>query len=446
MSPVETPAAPAANLDPVKVDPQSPFKTPPQVEEAPPAAEFFKRREARERGESIPPLSATIGSKVSPKPETPSPAPVKPAEPQHEPSTAARIFGATQPAAPVEAPPIEITPQEQFPEDKIEYKTRSIERGEQWKQLQGVAKELRKEKLALEAEYKKSVAELSGKIEKLEKTPAISDTKELERLKAEHESMSKKLAVASLQDHPEFQLKVLRPKAQALGVAAELVQAADLKDAPELSSLLKLSGVDFRKKLSEVATKMNPLDGQEFLAAMRQAKSLSDEGEKLLADADSVRANLSAQAELGSRQSFQSAWRSVNADELLVKVDPPETATETHRAQIAAYNKDLETFRTDAERIALSPQSPEQIATHAIKAAAYDRHIKHFLPGLLAENQRLTAELTSTKTDLAAIRGRKPSRDLNYIPSGGTPEPAGSKKLSEQSHADAARAVFGKRM
>jgi hypothetical protein len=155
---------------------------------------------------------------------------------------------------------------------------------------------------------------------------------------------------------------------------------------------------------------------------------------------------MGTQAELGNRQAFASAWKNVNADELLVKVDPPETATETHRQQIEAYNKDLETFRADAEKIAFSPQSPQQIATHAIKAAAYDRHIRHFLPGLLAENQRITAELTQVKTDLAAIRARKPSRDLNYIPQGGTPEPAGSKKMAELSHADAAKAVFGKRV
>ena len=277
----------------------------------------------------------------------------------------------------------------------------------------------------------KEVAQLRAELDAAKKGVVGPDAEEITKLKAEHKSMSDRLMVVDLQDHPRFKAEFVDPQNAALAAAQEIA-------GPEakLGGLLALPRSEFGKAVSELSKNLSDFDRVDFAENMRKAYAIKQQANSALAHSREIYSGLRAKTMQAQKQAFDAVvdpiWTQVS--EHLIKTDVPADATPEVRASIERYNSELESIRANAEKIATGPTDERGIATSALKAAAYDFHINRAMPRLLGEVQVLMDQLAASKKELAELRSRAPGRQLS-----GSPNPTeGGPDLFKMSHSEAA--------
>jgi hypothetical protein len=250
---------------------------------------------------------------------------------------------------------------------------------------------------------------------------------EVEKMKSDLKAMSERVLLTDLQSHPDFQRQFTQPKAQAITAAAEILTSQKVEGV-DLQKLLALPRAEFAKQVSEVAAKLPSFDATEFSAQMRQAYTLTQsESQALTKSHDTYAAIQKNQTEQGVA-AFNRAMEKVGGEvtKLLVKVTPPTGATAELVEQINAYNADIDALQGKARKLALEPSSPDEVAVSAIKAAAYDFHIKQALPKILGEYQNLQRAYAEKVAELEAVKGKNPN-NMGFMP----PAPAAAVQQKE---------------
>ena len=316
------------------------------------------------------------------------------------------------------------------PEDKIVLtETASPKAHESFDQMRAISRGIRDQLI----EKDKQLTAIKAELESAKKGVVGPDAEEVTRLRDEHKKMSDRLMLVDLQEHPQFQREFVAPRDAALAAAQEIA-GPDAK----LSGLLSLSRKDFGNAVSEIAKNLTQFDQTDFADAMRRAYQLKHQADQALSKSREVYQGLRQQTASAQKRAFSEVvdplWAKVS--EHLVTTDIPADATPQVRSALERYNNELGQIRVNAERIATATSDPKDIATAALKAAAYDFHINMAMPRLLGEYQALLNERQALKAQLADIRGRAPGRQLSPTP---TSEPASSTAdLSKMGHHEAA--------
>jgi hypothetical protein len=280
----------------------------------------------------------------------------------------------------------------------------------------------------VKAQAKSHIAKLRGESEAATKRVAALEEQlktapvgtmtnaEVEKMKADLKVMSERVLLTDLQSHPDFQRQFTQPKAQAVQAAAEIL-ASQKVEGVDVSKLLALPRAEFSKQVSEVAAELPSFDATEFSAQMRQAYALlQTEQQALVKSHETFAAIQKNQTEQGVA-AFNRALASVGGEvtKLLVKVTPPAGASAELTEQINSYNAGIDGLQSKARKLALEPSSPDEVAVSAIKAAAYDFHIKQALPKILGEYQNLQRAYAELKAEHEAMKGKNPN-NMGFIP------------------------------
>ena len=278
-----------------------------------------------------------------------------------------------------------------------------------------------------------------------------ADVARLQTLEAENKTLSDRLAIADLREHPKFQAEFLGPQAQALQEASTLLASAGVAGV-DVAGLLSRPRAEFGKAVSEAASKLSDFDKTEFAENMRKAWNLGQQASAALSKSRELNGALRSQTETSQKQAFERTWGRAagHVAEHIVELDVPDNATPEDRTSIEQYNAAYKGLRTVAEQRAFGPASAEVVAENAIKSAAYDFHINQALPKLLREVDGLLNLNRKLAGELNAIRGRNPNYQISGAasPQSGGAGPNGElslAQLSAMSHADAAAALAPRR-
>lgn len=387
---------------------------------------------------------------AAPKPPAAQPAAQPPAEPGVKPKTetladklAARAAkpkvpaeGAKPDAKPSEAPAPEgqksaAQEAKKNPEDELDLDTKaSTAARENFAKLRSITKGVRDQLINRDRE----LTELRTKLEAASKAPTSEQLARLESLEKEHKALSDRLLLIDTQNHPQFKAQYVAPREAALATAKELLEANGVQGA-DLNKLLAMPRGDLGKAVSEIVKTLPDLDRSEVSQAVLQAWKLNQAGDAALKNASQTYQGIRQHTVEQQKQLFNSQFERLTAGHQVAKLEIPADASAEVRAEYEAFNKDAESIRTHAEQIALEPTTEDRIVEHAMKVAAYDFHLKHVQPKLLAainDRNEVIARLTS---ELEGFRARNPNRQIAPIPGGQDATPA-SKPDSIEGVAD----------
>lgn len=318
------------------------------------------------------------------------------------------------------------------PEDKLTLGDKaSSQTKEQFGELKKITKTLREEIAARDTR----LADLEKKASSAGQPPA-----DYEQLKAEHKALSDRLQVLDLQNHPSFRKQYVEPKERKIGELTTILGDSDVKDV-DIAGLLGKPRAEFAKAVTEIAGKLNEFDADTFKAEMRSLYQLEGSAKEQLSRAGELGKALRTQMGQQQRQSFDAVWKDMSFEGSgLDALEIPDGAPEAERAALTAYNQAAKGIRASAEKYAFDNADEKTAAEIATKAATFDFITKHAIPRMESEytalrelNQKLAEELKAVK---AARKGSGGGSDAG----GG-----GEKKLHEQSHEEAANALFAGR-
>ncbi len=365
-------------------------------------------------------------------------------------SLAEKLAAKSKPAAPV-APVVPVTGAKN-PEDEITLASSySAPAHESFSKIKTITVGLRDQLNAAREEAR----QLKEQVAAAKSSVVVPDTAEIERLRAEHKTMSDRLALVDLREHPKFQAEFLQPQSQALQAAAELLVAGGVSGV-DVSSLLLKPRADFGKAVSEAASKLSDFDRTDFAENMRKAWTLNENSKAALSKSREIYGAMRNQSESSQRAAFDKTWGKAAGQvaEHIVELEVPDNANEATRTEIEQYNAAFKGLRTVAEQRAFGPASAEVVSENAIKSAAYDFHIQKAMPRLMQEFNELLTLNRAMAAQLQAVRDRNPNRQISGAPTGGTGGGGGAgadgtlsmEQLSKMTHEQAAAALAPRRM
>lgn len=320
------------------------------------------------------------------------------------------------------------------PEDKLELdaKSSTVAR-ENFKVLKGITKGVRDQLITKDRE----VSDLRTKLEAATKAPTTVDAAKLTRLEAEHKALSDRLLLIDTQNHPTYQAQFVAPKNQALQAAKELLPA---EKAGDLNKLMSLPRSELGKAVSELTKDLPDIDRADASQSILAAWKLEQAGSEALKNAGATYQNIRQKTETEQKQIFGQRWQSVAQEERIELLEVPADADAETRTDIEAYNADAAAVQTRAEQIALGKVGETDVADFAIKASAYDFHVKRVLPRIGREIGQMQVVINRLTKELEGYRSRNPRRDITHIP-GVDNRPPPAKVDSIEAAADA---HFGK--
>lgn len=406
---------------------------------------FFEAHKAAnvpEGAPASPPLAPAAAN--PPTPATPAGTPAVPAKG----SLAEKLVAKGRPApAPPPPPAPAPAPAGKNPEDDIVLAPGySAPAHESFAKIKNITVGLRDQLNAAREEAKKFKAEL----ETARAGSPPPDTAELERMRADHKSMSDRLMLVDLREHPAFHNEFVAPQNAALAAAAELLSVGGVTGV-DVQSLLGKTRAEFGKAVSAAAQQLSDFDRTEFAENMRRAWAINEGAKAALGKSKETYTALRTQTETSQRQAFERTWgRSAGQlAEHIVELEAPENATPEMRAAVEDYNASYKGLRTIAEQRAFGPATSEAVSENAIKSAAYDFHIQKAMPKLMGEFQALLNLNRHLTEQLQAIRRRNPNFQISGAPAGGSGGGGGDNadgtlseaQLSKMTHAEAAAAL-----
>jgi hypothetical protein len=396
---------------------------------------------------AAPAVPATLAASVVTAAPTPE-LPVAPAKG----SLSEKLLAKSKPAAPSApvAPAAPVAGSEN-PEDAITLDPKySAPAHESFQKIKGITVGLRDQLNAAREETR----QLKTQLDAAKSGAPAADTAEIDKLRAEHKTMSERLMLVDLREHPRFQAEFVAPQQQALTSASELLTAAGVTNI-DVQSLLLKPRAEFGKAVSEAAQKLSDFDRTDFAENMRKAWTLHQQAGAALTKSRETYGALRNQTDAQHKQVFERTWGRAAGQvaEHIVELEVPENATADVRSEIESYNSAFKGLRTVAEQRALGVASTESVAENAIKSAAYDFHIQQAMPRLMKEIDGLLTLNRQLAAELKGVRDRNPNRQISGSPapgagSGGA-NPDGTlsnDQLSKMSHADAAAALAPRRV
>ena len=377
-----------------------------------------------------------------PAPVAPAPAAAAPVAPEPKPAVPDRVADIAAPASPkadladqflpdaakkpaeAKVEPV-ASPASANPEDAVILdKSYTPKAHESFAQVKAITKDLR-------SQLQKANDELTAarsEVEKVKSGAVVVDSPEIATLRAEHESMSKRLMVLDLQEHPKFKQEFIAPRDASLAAASELLPGKNL------SGLLNLPRAEFGKAVSDAAKDLPTFDQTDFANHMRTAYQLKQRGDQAVGKAGEINQAMRTQQVDGYKKAFENTFASTIGSLTGVKeLVAPADATPDQRARVERFNNGFKGIRSEAEKIALGASTPEEISRSSIMAAAYRWQSKEVLPmmsELIANGKSRIAELEG---QIADIRRRNPNAQIR-----GTDSSPGAIDPSKMSHHDAA--------
>lgn len=380
----------------------------------------------------------TVSPAAAPAPA----APVLPITPPPAPaptSLAGKLASKSAPA-PVAAPAG--TPAAETPEAtvaKIEAEMRAHnpkwKPAEGWTALKTTLKSEADARAKLEQELTATKARLASPVVAGMTAEAIAD------LQAREKAASDRLMVMDLENHPAFKAQFVDPKNAEITRAAELLAVHGIK--VDVAALIAKPRAELGKAVAEAIKDVPEFDRVEVAEAIRKAHAIDQSSRLALANSKELGKALQTQSVERQRKAFANRWAPVSAaiGEFAQPVETPADATPEQRASDESYNRELAALRTHAEAIALQPISDEAVAESAIKAAAYDLHIRQVMPRVLSEYQQLVNLNQQLSSELRALKGRNPNHGISAVPGGGA-EPVTDPNRMD--HSQAAEHFFKK--
>lgn len=344
-------------------------------------------------------------------------------------------------------PPVEVKPPvsekppvvDEDPAEKIEAQMRAHNKAWKpangWNEIKASWKADRDAKLTLQNELAQE--------KKLRATSPVAGKyteDQLTKMEAEHKALSDRLMVMDLENHPKFQNEFIAPKNAELSKAKDLLAAHGI--TADVASILSKPRAELGKAVQELIKDLPDYDRVEVAQSIRNAWDIDQKGKHAVANSRDIMRSIQAQTADKQKAAFNNRWAPVSAaiGEHVVELEAAETASAEERAEVEQYNNEFRNLRASAEKIAFSPTSEEGIADNAIKAAAYDFHIKHAQPRLLKEYESLLGEYRKATKELQAIRSRNPNHRISSPPR--SADTGGPKRVEDMNHADAAEAFF----
>jgi hypothetical protein len=278
------------------------------------------------------------------------------------------------------------------------------------------------------------IAAAKAEVEKIKSGSVVVDSPEIQKLRTEHEAMSKRLMILDLQSHPKYQAEFVAPRQAAISEAQNILAAAGIANV-DIDGMLAKDPVEFRKQLSAAASKLpTALDQSDFATAMRTAHALKQRGDSAVSKAGEINKALNTQTVEGYKKSFEGTWGKTIGSLVGVKeLVAPAGATPEQLAEVESFNNGFRSIRSEAEKIALGTTDPDGISRAAIKAAAYEWQAKSVLPMMSKVIKAREAEIAELKAKLENIRSRNPNIQIR-----GTDTSNGGVDPSKMNHHEAA--------
>jgi uncharacterized protein YukE len=265
--------------------------------------------------------------------------------------------------------------------------------------------------------------------------PVPVATEEVERLKAEHKTMSERLLILDVQAHPAFKTQFTEPKRAAIEAAQELLKAGEIEGV-DVTALLNKPRSEFGKAVSEAGAKLSDYDRTDFAEQMRKAYTIAQNERDALGKSKETLQAIQQSNNGRAKQAFAAVEQELTAKagEFMPALEEPANATPEQRQAIETYNEAVKSLPAAARKLAFDSNDEKTVATSAFKAAAYDLHVQHVLPRILAEYDEVVSVNRGLTQELAAIRSRNPNLQRHGPASSGD----GSPDPSKMNHADAA--------
>lgn len=322
------------------------------------------------------------------------------------------------------------------PEDRVVLdKSFSPKAHQSFDAIKTIAKGLRDQLTERDRELKEAKAQ----VENIKAGAVNVETPEVVKLRADNETMSKRLMVLDLQSHPRFQQEFVAPRSAAEQEASAILQAAGVTE--DIPALLAKNQVDFRKGISEIAKKLpTPLDQADFANAMRTAHALKVKGDQAISNAREMNQTLQQQQAEGYKQAFDEVYSRTLGQLKVAELRAPNGAKPEEIAEVEAFNNGVRGIRSQAERIALGASNPKDIAVASLQAAAFRFQQTHAMPAIMKMIAAKDARIAELEGNLSGIRARNPNRDIR-----GIPPSEGGVDPSKMNNQDAAEYWFNKK-
>lgn len=394
---------------------------------------FFERQQAINKGEPIPGVDGPTGTNGGPGVVgQPAPVKVEPVVKAEEPAKGSLAAKLAKPkvANPTATPVAKVDDGKSFV-DKLDTAPdpEPGKAGEHFKTWKGQAKH---EIVTLQTR----VRDLETQVATAKASPVVAvSNEENERLKAEHKTMSERLLILDVQAHPAFKTQFTEPKRAAIEAAQELLKAGEVEGV-DVAALLNKPRSEFGKAVSEAGSKLSDYDRTDFAEQMRKAYTISQNERDALGKSKETLQAIQQSNNGRAQQAFAAVEQELTAKagEFMPALEEPANATPEQRQAIETYNEAVRSLPSAARKLAFDSNDEKTVATSAFKAAAYDLHVQHVLPRLLAEHDEVLGVNRRLSEELTAIRSRNPNHQRHAPLSSGD----GSPDPSKMTHAEAA--------
>lgn len=281
-----------------------------------------------------------------------------------------------------------------------------------WKKFHARVKEAETKLANLGKEFEAKVAEVDA----LKKEPKI-DPKELETLKTERDTLSERLAIASLEASPKFQAHFDKRFSDAVGAAKAAVGA---DHAAAVEELMQLPPSKARKEqFAAIMADMDDFDRTSLTVAVRDMDAARTEKKEQLGNwkenTKKMRevevAQLTAQQE---QQRKQSESTTTQAIERALKYGESLSAFTRIEGQ-DAHNARVDARIAKVRDIFTGKLPPTELVNVPVLAEEALFLRENIIPKLLEENKQL-------QTEMAQLRTAEPSLESKGSPTGGTPK------------------------
>lgn len=256
------------------------------------------------------------------------------------------------------------------------------------------------------AEKEKQVAKLQADFEAYKKTVPQDDGEKV-KMREELKSLSERLMVLDLKNHPDFHKQYEEPRKAAIAESQSLLADNNIKEPVDFDALLAKPRAEFSKTVSELASKMNSFDAQTFTDNMRKSRMLAENSEKALANASQMREQLSSKSAQVQRQAFEEVTGVFTKQEFLKPRPIEEGMSPEDRASVEGYNSQLQGLRSNAEKYAFGKLDERGVAELAHKAAALDLMVSHTIPTLQKIFIQKNQDFATLAKEYEAIKGSR---------------------------------------
>lgn len=257
-------------------------------------------------------------------------------------------------------------------------------------------------------------------------------------LQSKYESVSEKLRVADLKNHPDFIEKFETPKQQLTDSLNEILKENEL--GVSVASILNKKGKALADAVEDVVDGLPRLHQNKFINGIEQLQELAGMRQEALDNAKASSDVLTQMSTESMNNAFNKAWEGLSTtDKTFVKpLQVAEGADVEQINAIDAFNSELGQVQDNARNILSNPLSNDEMSNVAIKAAQFDFFMKQGFPRMEVEYKQAVGLIQELTSEIEALKGYKPSAG------GYTNSSAAAKTMADMGTKEAVSAAFGR--